>query len=53
MSDPGTEGVRDWRCGGCKTFGYTLPPQYAAEHPHEQFLQLAGGPVKVGKEVIT
>ncbi|MGK4583610.1 hypothetical protein [Kitasatospora sp. HPMI-4] len=53
MSAPDGDGVRDWRCPGCGFFGYTLPPQYAAEHPHEQLLQRTGGPVKAGKEVIT
>jgi DNA-directed RNA polymerase subunit RPC12/RpoP len=51
LSEPDSEGVRDWRCPDCGAFGYTLPPEYAADHPEEPFLQRVGGPARARKEV--
>ncbi|MDH6124790.1 transposase-like protein [Kitasatospora sp. GP82] len=48
-SERAGDGVRDWRCPSCGSFGYTLPFAYAARHPAEPVLQPVGRRAKVGR----
>ncbi|MDH6130424.1 hypothetical protein P3T39_007417 [Kitasatospora sp. GP82] len=47
---PNADGVRDWHCPGCGSFGYTLPLEYVA-HTDEPFLQRVGRLTKTRKNV--
>ncbi|MGK4580509.1 hypothetical protein [Kitasatospora sp. HPMI-4] len=37
-------GTQEWRCPACRSYGWVLPPEYAAAHPEEAVLQWIGGP---------
>ncbi|MGK4582338.1 hypothetical protein [Kitasatospora sp. HPMI-4] len=52
-SAPSDGGVREWRCPGCGAFGYTLPPEYAAEHPDEPVFQRVGLLLRPAKKATT
>ncbi|MFJ3221676.1 hypothetical protein ACIPLC_37940 [Kitasatospora sp. NPDC086801] len=38
---PGPDGIRTWKCA-CGYFGYVLPPDFVATHPHETAVQVCG-----------
>lgn len=38
---PEPDGIRTWKCV-CRRFGYVLPPDFVATHPHETAVQVCG-----------
>lgn len=38
---PGPDGIATWQCA-CRRFGYELPPDFVATHPHESAVQVCG-----------